>query len=102
MSIHTPHVRVNPPDSPDGDFQLQSEPYGEMGDRGHTEVIGYASWEDSPVTRAEAEANAYLWAAAPDLLKACKRANQLCSMPKDIRKMLVAAIAKAERHGGGG
>ena len=42
------------------------------------------------------EADARLIAAAPDLLAACKEAEQKFRVETEIYKMLVAAIAKAE------
>ena len=44
----------------------------------------------------EAKANARLVAAAPDLLAACKEAEQKFRVETETYKMLVAAIAKAE------
>lgn len=70
MSKHTEQVRVNPPESPDGwHYQLQDD----SGKRKHSPVLGYASWEDG-IPRQEALANATMWAAAPQLLEACKEA----------------------------
>lgn len=92
MPNHTLFVKVNPPEEPDGyEFQLQLD-----GGKRHHPVLGYATWEDG-IPRSMAEANARLWAAAPELLDACIAAldedSGLACVPQ-----LRAAIAKATKE----